>query len=562
MFAEPPPDKHVAIYARSGVPTDHLIQAPPHITQVAPPSSPESATLPSTHTTPTLVSPAETAASSLESTPANTGTVKRRPKVLNKVSYTLDDALPTPPITPRRTSFRVERQRPTLATLEWAAGSALYFEQYYDALSRGVRPRPLRAKRAKVDFEGFEVGRVIGQGAFGVVYIANEVRRNRIVAIKQLRKTDLLRMGQEGHVCAEKDLLRTATNMRGVRWIPSLHCAFQDRDHLFLVLEYMGGGDLLTLLMARGCLPEDEMRFYAAEMILALHQVHKLGYIHRDVKPDNFLFTHQGHIRVADFGLATDLHWSHDSSYYEHQRRAVLKRHGVPLSRPAFGNRRRRLELAPNAPPGWAEKPKLMSWRKQRRRMAYTICGTNSYMAPEVIRGAGYGFGADWWGLGIIVYEALYGSVPFMGNSREAARQKILDWKQNLKFPRSPRASVLAMDFIKKLLCEPEDRLGYISQSKRRGSFSAVPLLDDPPLGSDGVEQLMNHPWFFGMDWQTLHEQLPPYQPNLEAPDDTQHFDDDIPDEPLAPANSALDMRDPLLGDAAFGPQVMAIRKQ
>lgn len=160
------------------------------------------------------------------------------------------------------------------------------------------------------------------------------------------------------------------------------------------------------------------------------------------------------------------------------------------------------------------------------------------------------------------MYEALYGSVPFMGNSREAARQKILDWKQNLKFPRSPRASVLAMDFIKKLLCEPEDRLGYVPQPKRRGSFSAVPALDDPPLGSGGVQQLMDHPWFFGIDWKKLHEQLPPYQPNLQAEDDTQHFDDDIPDEPLAPANSALDLRDPLLGDAAYGAQVMAIRKQ
>ncbi len=185
VFAEGQ-DKHVAIYAQSGVPTDHLIEAPP-VTQVAPPS-PEQ-TLASAQTSPTLASPTQTAASSLES-PPNTGTVKRRPKVLNKVSYTLDDAIPTPPTTPGRASFRVERLRPTLATLEKAAGNALYFEQYYDALSRGVHPRPLRAKRAKIDFRGFEVGRVIGQGAFGVVYIANEVRRNRIVAIKQLRKTE------------------------------------------------------------------------------------------------------------------------------------------------------------------------------------------------------------------------------------------------------------------------------------------------------------------------------------------------------------------------------------
>lgn len=184
-FAEPQPDKHVAIYARSGVPTDHLIEAPPLVTPVTPQHF-----VTSPLESPTSASPTQTAASSLES--PNTGTVKRRPKVLNKVSYTLqtEDAFPTPPATPTRSTFRLDRLRPTLATLEKAAGNALYFEQFYDALSRGVRTRPLRAKRAKVDFTGFDVGRVIGQGAFGVVYIANEKRSNRIVAIKQLRKTE------------------------------------------------------------------------------------------------------------------------------------------------------------------------------------------------------------------------------------------------------------------------------------------------------------------------------------------------------------------------------------
>jgi serine/threonine protein kinase len=130
------------------------------------------------------------------------------------------------------------------------------------------------------------------------------------------------------------------------------------------------------MLVSRGSLPEATVRFYAAEMVLALHQTHMLGYIHRDVKPDNFLFTSEGHIRVADFGLATDLHWSHDSAYYEHQRRAVLKRYGVPLDRPAFGNRRRNVEGMQG---GWGDKgssKSVLTWRnRHRRRQAYTICG-------------------------------------------------------------------------------------------------------------------------------------------------------------------------------------------
>lgn len=177
---------------------------------------------------------------------------------------------------------------------------------------------------------------------------------------------------------AEKNLLSSAYGLpTGPSWIPRLFYSFQDEDHLFLVLEYMGGGDLLTMLIQRGSLPEEMVRFYAAEMILALHQTHRLGYIHRDVKPDNFLFTSEGHIRVADFGLATDLHWAHDSAYYEHQRRAILKRHGVPLDRPAFGNRRRSVEHMPGSVAGWGDKGRnLLSWRsRKRRRMAYTICG-------------------------------------------------------------------------------------------------------------------------------------------------------------------------------------------
>jgi len=132
---------------------------------------------------------------------------------------------------------------------------------------------------------------------------------------------------------------------------------------------------------------------------------------------------------------------------------------------------------------------------------------------------------------------------------------------------------------MKKLLCDPEDRLGYVSTGRRgstaglMGSSAPAPVpstsvgngtvtILDGPLGHDGVEQLMAHPWFNDIDWSKLHEVYPPFQPSLRAVDDTRHFDDDIPDEPLAPGNSALYLRDPLLGDKVCGKEALAIRKE
>jgi serine/threonine protein kinase len=199
----------------------------------------------------------------------------------------------------------------------------------------------------------------------------------------------MLRKSQEGHVKAEKDLLAAAASRsipsgsRGDRssWIVQLHYAFQDKDHLFLVLEFMGGGDLLNLLVERDTFPEEMTRFYIAEMILALEETHSLGYIHRDIKPDNFLFTPEGHIRVSDFGLATDLHWAHDTNYYEHQRQALLKKHGIDLEYPAPSGtakkKMKRQDVERIMGKEWMEEGKgVLTWRdKNRKKLAYSVCG-------------------------------------------------------------------------------------------------------------------------------------------------------------------------------------------
>lgn len=207
--------------------------------------------------------------------------------------------------------------------------------------------------------------------------------------IAQLTRS-MLRKSQEGHVKAEKDLLAAASSMStssttttsGHSWIVRLHYAFQDIDNLYLVLEYMGGGDLLTLLVDRDTFPESMTRFYISEMVLALQATHSLGFIHRDIKPDNFLFTPDGHIRISDFGLATDLHWSHDTSYYEQQRKAMLKKHGIDLEwAPVAGGKGtgklKREEIEAIMEKEWVGEGKgVLTWREGNRRiLAYSVCG-------------------------------------------------------------------------------------------------------------------------------------------------------------------------------------------
>jgi serine/threonine protein kinase len=436
----------------------------------------------------------------------------------------------------------------------------------------------LREQRRKVDVSAFVKLKTIGHGAFGVVSLVRERTTGKLFAMKQLRKTDMLRKNQEGHVRAERDVLKSASLVSspgGAEWIVRLHYSFQDRDNLYLVLEYMGGGDLLNLLIERDTFPEDFTRFYVAEMVLAIESCHKYGFIHRDVKPDNFLFDLEGHIKLSDFGLATDLHWAHDTSYYEQQRLHLMRKHGVDLEDNSLGDgsRTKRLDRKDfDALMGGDGQSGIFTWReKNRRKLAYSVCGTNSYMAPEVIRGQGYSYSCDWWSLGVIMFECLYGYPPFVSNSRHVTRQKILNWKQSLRFPALPRVSHEAVDLMQQLLCEPEDRLGSQTSSSvvrpnsmivqaRRSAFTTPSGVTG---GGDGAEVIKAHSFFRGVDWAHIHRYPAPFRPELHNPEDTRHFDDDIPAEPLAPANGAPPdaTRDPLLRDKVHGQEILDVRK-
>ena len=216
-------------------------------------------------------------------------------------------------------------------------------------------------------------------------------------------------------------------------FVCNLRYAFQDDDNLFMVLDLMLGGDLRFHLERLGTLREECVRFYVAEMALALHDLHSLGIVHRDLKPDNILLDERGHAHLTDFNIA--VHFS-------------------------------------------------------TRRPLTSIAGSMAYMAPEMLSKRGYFQTVDWWGLGVVAYELLFGKRPFRGKTNSALTHCIL--RDSLSFPDDSGVSAEGIDCITQLLQR--------DHRKRLGC-----------AGTGGLETFKAHPWFREYDWGVLAaKQLPP----------------------------------------------------
>ncbi|GMH20891.1 hypothetical protein Nepgr_022733 [Nepenthes gracilis] len=338
----------------------------------------------------------------------------------------------------------------------------------------------MRLQRHKVGVDDFELLTMIGKGAFGEVRVCKEKTTGHVYAMKKLKKSEMLRRGQVEHVKAERNLLAEVDSS----CIVKLYCSFQDEEYLYLIMEYLPGGDMMTLLMRKDTLTEDEARFYVAETVLAIESIHKHNYIHRDIKPDNLLLDKYGHLRLSDFGLCKPL----DCSTLEEKDFEIVNNQSSNTEHPAAPKR--------------TQREQLQYWQKNRRMLAYSTVGTPDYIAPEVLLKKGYGLECDWWSLGAIMFEMLVGYPPFYSDDPMSTCRKIVNWRSHLKFPDEAKLSPEAKDLISKLLCSVSQR-----------------------LGSKGADEIKTHPWFKGIDWERIYQMEAAFIPEVNDELDTQNFE-------------------------------------
>ncbi|XP_072961171.1 uncharacterized protein [Typha angustifolia] len=344
----------------------------------------------------------------------------------------------------------------------------------------------MRLQRHKMGVDDFELLTMIGKGAFGEVRVCREKTTDHVYAMKKLRKSEMLRRGQVEHVKAERNLLAEVDS----NCIVKLYCSFQDNEYLYLIMEYLPGGDMMTLLMRKDTLTEDEARFYVAETVLAIESIHKHNYIHRDIKPDNLLLDRYGHLKLSDFGLCKPLDCRSFPNLHEKDMA-----HGKNYSGSLQSDGRPSL-------PKRTQQEQLEHWQRNRRTLAYSTVGTPDYIAPEVLLKKGYGMECDWWSLGAIMYEMLVGYPPFYSDEPMATCRKIVNWRTHLKFPEEAKLSTEAKDLISRLLCNVDQR-----------------------LGTKGANEIKAHPWFRGTEWDRLYQMEAAFVPEVKDELDTQNFE-------------------------------------
>ena len=270
----------------------------------------------------------------------------------------------------------------------------------------------LQKIREKLTIQDYESLNIIGRGAFGEVHVCRNKKTNEIVAIKKIKKSVLFQKNQIKHTRDEQDFLSKIKS----NWIVELKCSFQEGDYLYLIMEYLPGGDLMNLLIIKDILKEEEAKFYLCEMVLAIEAIHNLDCIHRDIKPDNILIDKYGHIKLSDFGLA---------------------------------------KIADNI-----FKEDIYNYKGNKHSRNYSCVGTAYYVAPEVLNKKGYGKEIDWWSLGVIFYEMLIGYAPFCSKHTNEVCYKVLHYQNYLQFPNKIKISNLAKDLIYKLITDSDLRLG------------------------------------------------------------------------------------------------------
>lgn len=480
---------------------------------------------------------------------------------------------------------------------------------------------PPMARAVPPSIKDFEVIKPISKGAFGSVYLSKKKSTGEYFAIKVLKKADMVAKNQVTNVKAERAIMMWQGESD---FVAKLYWTFSSKDYLYLVMEYLNGGDCASLIKVLGGLPEDWVKKYLGEVVLGVEHLHSRGIVHRDLKPDNLLIDQKGHLKLTDFGLSRmglvgrqkralhpgasepapdllksgpfarslsvgssasrstslDVHPPHQPtspistpqmtpsefginlgqpSYFslgptaQHDSRRISLRSdsggsetlthmlgnfslndshqssvmhaiaspnegsegGSPspdlgsLRHPSTTSTQGSVEHGKNTPPQTSMPPPnwaLFDPEDTGRRFV----GTPDYLAPETIRGEPQDETSDWWSVGCIMYEFLYGFPPFHASEPDQVFANILARRIHWPPEEEDDVSPEAKDLINKLLCiDPQERLG----SNKDEKFAS------------GGEEIRNHSWFELLNWQTLLQDEAQFVPRPENPEDTEYFD-------------------------------------
>ncbi|KAL1889094.1 rim15, signal transduction response regulator [Sporothrix stenoceras] len=500
-------------------------------------------------------------------------------------------------------------------------------------LSAAIGAAPM-ARAVPPSIKDFEVIKPISKGAFGSVYLSKKKSTGEYFAIKVLKKADMVAKNQVTNVKAERAIMMWQGESD---FVAKLYWTFSSKDYLYLVMEYLNGGDCASLTKVLGCLPEEWVKKYLGEVVLGVEHLHNRGIVHRDLKPDNLLIDQKGHLKLTDFGLSRmgligrqkralnstasepvpdllkqgpfarsasitssrsaslDLHnlsghspggtpqmTPSDSvgsfgqpSYFNlsnnlpHEARRVSGQRSDSGGSDALSHMISNLSLtdvsSANLPPvihsphndatstsaagegDGSGSPDLSSFQATNTHGSSTggggapdqqqskstppqssmpppnwalfdpedtnrrFVGTPDYLAPETIKGEPQDETSDWWSVGCIMFEFLYGIPPFNAGEAEQVFENIL--ARRIHWPDDPMdddVSPEAKDLINKLLCmDPHARLGANRDEKY----------------ASGGEEIRSHPWFEDLKWDTLLQDEAQFVPQLENPEDTEYFD-------------------------------------